>query len=309
MLRSREPTRNADKEMESRAEFEAVMGNFLRSQVDADVIDKFLSLAHKAWNVTLCRKAGWPVGKFSSALWDPRVESLVDSKPIAVILTTGAMNPGHKGHVHVVKQAQKRLIAAGYKVVGSWISPSNEEYLKEKFAHEEGVILPASLRLELLEEMTRTEPTIEVGKWEVENLQREGACQYFKFPEVCQKLGEFLRANSIYSYGGSHLTVFYACGADLANRRNLWNGLRLKSKSSVSFGVVVVPRGGEPLGNESKSVYVAGCSPGESVEVSSTSVREALQKVENPSCFRAERELQVALGHTASKMLLRGSRS
>ena len=181
MLRSREPTRNADKEMESRAEFEAVMGNFLRSQVDADVIDKFLSLAHKAWNVTLCRKAGWPVGKFSSALWDPRVESLVDSKPIAVILTTGAMNPGHKGHVHVVKQAQKRLIAAGYKVVGSWISPSNEEYLKEKFAHEEGVILPASLRLELLEEMTRTEPTIEVGKWEVENLQSVSTSSFLKF--------------------------------------------------------------------------------------------------------------------------------
>merc|ERR1711959_745835 len=73
----------------------------------------------------------WPLGKMRSALASARLYAQPPNG-FAVVLTTGGMNPLHRGHVQLLHQAAQRLNVAGYGVVGMWISPSHDGYLLPK---------------------------------------------------------------------------------------------------------------------------------------------------------------------------------
>ena len=65
----------------------------------------------------------WPTSKFRP------------SNPAArecILLSTGAMNPIHRGHVAMIHAAADRLRAAGYDVLRAYVSPSHDGYVQPK---------------------------------------------------------------------------------------------------------------------------------------------------------------------------------
>uniref|UniRef100_A0A6V2T1S6 Cytidyltransferase-like domain-containing protein n=1 Tax=Heterosigma akashiwo TaxID=2829 RepID=A0A6V2T1S6_HETAK len=54
-----------------------------------------------------------------------------DRKPYAALLTTGSLNPIHKMHVEMLEIARRHL-SQYFKVVGGFISPSHDSYVKSK---------------------------------------------------------------------------------------------------------------------------------------------------------------------------------
>jgi len=67
----------------------------------------------------------------------------------AVLVSTGGMNPMHRGHVAMLYQARARLEQEGYTVLGAWLSPSHDEYLQPKAMCLRTIGLSAPFRVEL----------------------------------------------------------------------------------------------------------------------------------------------------------------
>jgi len=78
----------------------------------------------------------WPLGK---------VEARAGAKgPKAVLVLTGALSPVHVGHVASLDIARAVLEAEGLAVLGGFLSPSHESYVRPKMARaperaEEGI--------------------------------------------------------------------------------------------------------------------------------------------------------------------------
>ena len=54
------------------------------------------------------------------------------NKKNVILLTTGALNPIHKGHINMLKLAQDCLEKKGFKVDKIYLSPSSDIYLEDK---------------------------------------------------------------------------------------------------------------------------------------------------------------------------------
>ena len=65
----------------------------------------------------------WPLDKLTPA---------PDGKEGCILLTTGAMNPCHLGHVAMLHAAATRVQRAGYHVCGAFLSPSHDLYVRPK---------------------------------------------------------------------------------------------------------------------------------------------------------------------------------
>ena len=206
----------------------------------------------------------WPMHKMHEML--KFKESIVGRKPkTAVVLTTGAMNPVHKGHISLINQAKLRLYDAGYEVVGVWLSPSQDSYLQEKALRLETIGLSAPFRVEVTKRTVAKYPLFDVGLWESSQLSH-----FVDFPEVCLSLKKHIEKEFGTTYG--KITVFYACGTDHAKKFNLYNG------SHEWGGVVVVPRDDDKGGTENikNKVYIAPPSRPDIASFSSTKIREAI---------------------------------
>lgn len=188
----------------------------------------------------------WPTSKFRP--FNPAARE-------AVILTTGAMNPIHLGHVAMLHTAADRLRREGYDVVRAYVSPSHDGYVQPKAASTGTMGLSANFRLEVAQRAVADDPLVAVGSWEA---TKPG--HWPDFPEVCEALR--LCAG---------VRIFYVVGTDHATKCALWNGFG-------EIGVVVVPRtGDDPLAEQpAKRVFVALPAQGEAAGFSSTGVRAAL---------------------------------
>ena len=49
-----------------------------------------------------------------------------------VLLTTGAMNPVHLGHLNAMHRARQHMTSLGYHVVGGFMSPTHDNYVRPK---------------------------------------------------------------------------------------------------------------------------------------------------------------------------------
>ena len=69
-----------------------------------------------------------------------------------VLLTTGALNPIHIGHLNTLKIAEDNLINKGYEILYCSISTSSDDYLNEKKIGFKILFtfFPFELRLEML---------------------------------------------------------------------------------------------------------------------------------------------------------------
>lgn len=213
----------------------------------------------------------WPLLKLQRQL-----EALSKLKPslqerhLAVLLTTGAMNPLHRGHAQLLHQAVDRLQREGFDVVGAWLSPSHDGYVQPKARKMNTIGFSAQFRLEAARRAVSEDSLLAVGSWEAKKPGR-----WPDYPEVAMALQRKLRKVEKAWKLTNGLKVFYACGTDHAQTQGLYRGFL----TDRGFGVVIVPREGEQANSEEreKSVFVASSIDGEGAGYNSTMIRSALQ--------------------------------
>lgn len=215
-------------------------------------------------------------------------------KQQCVLVTTGAMNPPHLGHVELLRQARFRLEAEGYGVLAAWMSPTQDGYVQPKAASLGTIGLSGEFRLKTAQLMLEGDDFVALGAWEAQYVGH-----WPDFPAVTEQLQKelFQRAGDMPELIGKSgkVRVFYACGTDHAGKCGLYRGL----DPLADRGVVVVPRAGEASKAESPKslVFVAQAVPGAIASFSSTKVRKALGSGD-------EAYIGQALSEAAAKFLL-----
>lgn len=210
----------------------------------------------------------WPVDKIAGNLARaPRGRR-------CVLLTTGALNPIHRGHVAMFDRARDVLESEyGLDVVGGFLSPSHDSYLSGKYLsgkylsgknlsgkHRDETFFPAAQRLALCAAATEDHPFLAVASWESSVSGR-----WPDFPEVTATLERVLDER----FPGEGIGVIYLCGQD---------HFRYAARAGLP-GVAVVTRAGRAERSDAaRTIYaVPTASDDPCGQMSSTQVREALK--------------------------------
>ena len=172
----------------------------------------------------------WPTHHLSLAALSERF----NSRPRrCVLLMTGAMSPIHKGHVKTMSLAKRVLESEfGWHVLGGYISPSHDLYVRPKSLRFNTSFVNAVGRVAMAREAIRDVGWIEVGTWET---SIEG--RWPDFPEVVESLDRHLLQAFPCDEGDEGILVFYVCGGDLASK--CFHGTGFKNPR---HGLVVVDR-------------------------------------------------------------------
>ena len=205
----------------------------------------------------------WPVDKIAGNLARaPRGRR-------CVLLTTGALNPVHRGHVAMFDRARDALEAEyGLDVVGGFLSPSHDTYLSGKYLsgkrlsgkHRDETFFPAAQRLALCAAATKDHPFLAVASWESSVSGR-----WPDFPEVTATLERVLDER----FPGEGIGVIYLCGQD---------HFRYAARARLP-GVAVVTRAGRAERSDAaRTIYAVPTAADDPCgQMSSTQVREALR--------------------------------
>ncbi|HCA51540.1 MAG TPA: hypothetical protein DEP24_00430 [Mycobacterium sp.] len=196
----------------------------------------------------------WPVDKIAGNLARP------PRGRRCVLLTTGALNPVHRGHVAMFDRARDVLEAEyGIDVVGGFLSPSHDTYLSGKHG-DPRKFFPAAQRLALCAAATEDHPFLAVASWESSVSGR-----WPDFPEVTATLERVLDER----FPGEGIGVIYLCGQD---------HFRYAARARLP-GVAVVTRAGRAERSDTaRTIFaVPTASDDPCGQMSSTQVREALK--------------------------------
>jgi hypothetical protein len=193
----------------------------------------------------------WPFGKIKRNLTpNPRGRR-------CVLLSTGALNPVHLGHVAMFDKAKEALESRfGFEVVGAFLSPSHDLYLDGKMR--EGPSFSARQRLDMCAAATSDHPFLAVGAWESSAVGR-----WPDFPEVKAELEQALK----HAFAEDAPEVVYFCGAD-----------HFPYAEGVVRPVCAVERSGLVVhADEARDIYVVENDRDDPYDaMSSTRVRRAL---------------------------------
>jgi len=196
----------------------------------------------------------WPVDKIAGNLARP------PRGRRCVLLTTGALNPVHRGHVAMFDRARDVLEAEyGIDVVGGFLSPSHDTYLSGKHG-DPRKFFPAAQRLALCAAATEDHPFLAVASWE-----SSVSGHWPDFPEVTATLERVLDER----FPGEGIGVIYLCGQD---------HFRYAARARLP-GVAVVTRAGRAERSDTaRTIFaVPTASDDPCGQMSSTQVREALK--------------------------------
>ena len=130
----------------------------------------------------------------------------VSARPAAVLLTTGGFAPVHDGHVAMMEAAREACEAAGYRVVGGYMSPSHDAYVSKKHGGDPTLLAP--FRIGLLEKRLHASDWLDVDPWEA----RYVPCD-LNFTDVLRRLDRYLHWHLC---PVQPLTLFYVFGGDNA---------------------------------------------------------------------------------------------
>jgi len=192
----------------------------------------------------------WPVDKIARNLASaPRGRR-------CVLLSTGALNPVHLGHVAMFDRARDVLESEyGFDIVGGFLSPSHDTYLSGKHADE--TFFPAVQRLAMCAAATKDHPFLAVASWE-----SSVSGSWPDFPEVTATLERVLAER----FPDEQIQVIYLCGQDHFRHAG----------ASRLPGVAVVSRAGKSERTDSARNIYAVRADGSFSQLSATRVREAL---------------------------------
>jgi nicotinic acid mononucleotide adenylyltransferase len=209
------------------------------------------------------------------------------TRTCAVLVTTGALNPVHRGHIEMLEIARRALNEQlpGCPVVAGFISPSHELYVKPKCSRFGLHCWSAEHRTAMVDLAVSGSDWLDCGRWE----SAQDAGYWPDFPEVCEAAAAHARAlqRPLGSGAGGgdppavpanvEIQVFYVCGTDLFHKC----GLGRCGGAEWGGGVVVVTREGErqPVSDPSRLVFAARPTVADAATAgfSSTKVRERLQ--------------------------------
>lgn len=107
--------------------------------------------------------------------------------PPVVLLSTGGFFPVHRGHLEMMAQARAAATAAGWRVVGGYLSPAHDDYIRLKCG---SVPIGVSERLAGAETTVAATGWLSVDPWEA--LARRVAVNY---TDVTARLQAYLRAH------------------------------------------------------------------------------------------------------------------
>ncbi|HVF17546.1 MAG TPA: hypothetical protein VNA21_11565 [Steroidobacteraceae bacterium] len=136
-------------------------------------------------------------------LCTPRPRCVRGGERPIVLLSTGAFCPVHDGHLAMMNAAHAAATRAGYTVLGGYLSPGHDDYVRLKCGAE---AIPASARLEQCAAAAASTDWLSVDSWEA--LHRRVAVNY---TDVVGRLRSYLRAHV-----DPRIDVFYVGGADNA---------------------------------------------------------------------------------------------
>lgn len=128
-----------------------------------------------------------------------------DHRPKVVLLTTGGFAPLHDGHLQMMHTARDILTHQGFAVVGGFFSPSHDEYVLKKCAHQSGWSAP--YRLEKINHTLRDSPWLMADPWEALYVPKA-----IGFGDVFMRLQSYLH----HHLPGENITVAYVFGSDNA---------------------------------------------------------------------------------------------
>ena len=182
-----------------------------------------------------------------------------------MLLSTGALNPVHLGHVAMFDRARDALESQhGFEVVGGFLSASHDTYLSNKYGlpgkyGDPTTFFPAVQRLAMCAAATKDHPFLAVASWESSTSGR-----WPDFPEVTATLEGVLQER----FPDEDLHVIYLCGQD---------HFRYAARAGLP-GVAVVSRAGHSERSDAaRKVYAVRTESDDPFgQMSSTRVREAL---------------------------------
>ena len=151
------------------------------------------------------------------------------NKKNVILLTTGALNPVHKGHINSLKLAQDYLENNGFNVEKIYLSPSSDIYLKNKlnngridyYYNFEDRLKMCKLAIDdFKKENDNNKYNIEVSDWEGRQPK------FVDFPDVIKHFqNDIKNRNKI---------IFYICGSDHYNKNvNLNNIVVIKRDEDI----------------------------------------------------------------------------
>jgi len=183
---------------------------------------------------------------------------------LCVLLTTGAMNPIHRGHTAMVTQAKFSLERHhGFTVVAGYVSPSHDSYVGPKMRLGGQTFVNAEERVAMCRLAVKEIEWLQVGTWEARQLGG-----WPDYPEVLDDLTKHVLDLEADVNGTQDVVVFYVCGTDHASYCG--GGFRHHNK-----GLMVISRIGDPCHptDVGRLIFGAGASSKDIEALSSSGVR------------------------------------
>lgn len=215
----------------------------------------------------------WPWDAIDSRLHKFSGKNSRSLPRFAVLLTTGAMNPAHAGHIDMFRRAKKYLENdKGFYVLGGWLSPSHDNYVipkaKKSGTSVESAKNRALLASKLINSTSDVKDWLRVGTWESLQLLKG---TYPEFYDVVKKLKRDLAKHLKDKFPpGLDVSIFYIAGGDRVGFAQYLENMGL-------CGTVIIPRDG--FNNHSDEFRYCVHEENPNVyDYSSTKVRDAISK-------------------------------
>lgn len=197
-----------------------------------------------------------PLTKLNNNLAPYLLKEPDNNYTFAILLTTGALNPIHLGHVDIMTSAKIEIEKnhKNIKVIAGFMSPSHDDYLSGKFGRNK--YIPSEYRIKMVEMATADSNWITYDEWECKQ-------NYFvDFPYVASRGIKKLKQIYCEKYKyvkSKKLCIYYVCGLDHAQKCGLLGGRlhnldvntlivrrpnaklnHIKMKSNLKKGLIVV---------------------------------------------------------------------
>lgn len=147
-----------------------------------------------------------------------------EDKP-AIIISTGALCPMHDGHKQMMDIAKMEVESRGYKVIGGYLSPGHDQYIKEKTGDN---WMPIHDRIRWANNLIKDSDWLAIDPWE--GVFAPGAVN---FTSVVYRLQQYIK--KFYKHS-KDVKIFFVCGAD--------NARFIIPFKDTEIGTVVIERPG-----------------------------------------------------------------
>jgi nicotinic acid mononucleotide adenylyltransferase/biopolymer transport protein ExbD len=136
-----------------------------------------------------------------------KLKKIKSSSPI-VLVSTGAFNPIHEGHIKMMELAEEKLIQEGYEVIGGYFSFAHDSYVKTKVYKD----------YEILKRFGKSIEIISNSKYSFSLFCAVCIDFDINFTKVINYFEKYLQ-----KYVNKNIKVCYVYGSDNKNFRHLFN--------------------------------------------------------------------------------------